>query len=551
MKNFHILFKRVWSLVLVVLWVSNVVLQSSAFAASADIGSAGRPTDAAWQIEAVVEVRPDAFVSLALDSQGWPHVAYEDRGHPDIGYNSGVWYGYQDADGWHHQMISMFAMDVVMTLDSADRPHVAYYGYHTPAKCTGICYARFDGAGWQHSPVDWLGRRVFDLALDSNNRPYISYYNAVDERKIMYAERLADGSWTTEKVVVVGEGELVAYSAVPLALNRSGQPFIAFHRYGTQPTLLSRNGSAWQAEPIEQGFAHGLTYIDLAIGADGRPHVGYEYWTNQARYAHRDDGGWHADVLHTSLATGRGMALTLDAVGRPHLSYCKIPLFGQPGELRYSYYDGMAWQHEVVTSGVRCERTAITVDTGGRAHIAWADQNDSLLKIATRQAGDLVRITPTTGGVFTYTDPQGKNTVINVPSGAVAATTDLLYTPLSAMASPAGFAFAGHAFALEAYRDGVLQPAFAFAQPINITIHYSLEDVAVVTDPTALTLMYWNGATWVDAATTCTPRSVYDRHPDWQWLSVPVCHLSRFALFGPTHAIHLPLALHSASTGGR
>ena len=161
-----------------------------------------------------------------------------------------------------------------------------------------------------------------------------------------------------------------------------------------------------------------------------------------------------------------------------------------------------------------------------------------------------MRIDPANGGVFTHTDTQGNTTIVQAPGGAVTAPTDLLYTPVAAAAPPGGFAFAGHAFNLDAYRDGTLLPGFVFEQPINITVHYSPADVAVV-EPTALVLMVWNGSAWVDAATTCTPPSVYNRHPDQNWLSVPVCHLSRFALFGPTHSIYLPLVFRSVEANTR
>ena len=60
----------------------------------------------------------------------------------------------------------------------------------------------------------------------------------------------------------------------------------------------------------------------------------------------------------------------------------------------------------------------------------------------------------------------------------------------------------------------------------------------------ALTLDYWDGSGWADAAATCTPVSVYDRHPADNWLAVPICHLSEFALFGEGgYAIYLPLIM--------
>ena len=37
----------------------------------------------------------------------------------------------------------------------------------------------------------------------------------------------------------------------------------------------------------------------------------------------------------------------------------------------------------------------------------------------------------------------------------------------------------------------------------------------------------------------------YDRHPDENWLAAPICHLSRFALFGK-YTVYLPLVLRNS-----
>ena len=51
---------------------------------------------------------------------------------------------------------------------------------------------------------------------------------------------------------------------------------------------------------------------------------------------------------------------------------------------------------------------------------------------------------------------------------------------------------------------------------------------------------------WDDAANTCTPPSTYDRHPDENWLAVPLCHLSEYGMLGvSTHNIYLPLVMRN------
>lgn len=50
----------------------------------------------------------------------------------------------------------------------------------------------------------------------------------------------------------------------------------------------------------------------------------------------------------------------------------------------------------------------------------------------------------------------------------------------------------------------------------------------------SLLLFYWdtNTETWLDAASTCSPKSPYIRNLEQNTLSVQICHLTEFALMG-------------------
>jgi hypothetical protein len=142
-----------------------------------------------------------------------------------------------------------------------------------------------------------------------------------------------------------------------------------------------------------------------------------------------------------------------------------------------------------------------------------------------------------------FTDAQGLSTTIYASPNSVSETTTLIYTPIVTATEPSGFAFAGHGFSLEAYQDGSHQPSFILYNPVTVTIHYSDEDVFFINED-SLKLEYWDGSQWVDAATTCTPISIYTFNTDMNWLAVPICHLSKFALFGETSRIYLTVIVH-------
>jgi hypothetical protein len=124
----------------------------------------------------------------------------------------------------------------------------------------------------------------------------------------------------------------------------------------------------------------------------------------------------------------------------------------------------------------------------------------------------------------------------------VTQTVTLVYTPTTP--THPNLQFAGHAFELEAYVGGTLRPGYVFSKPFTITIHYSDDDVAGL-DEDDLKLYYWDGSAWEDAASTCTPESNYDRHPEDNWLAVPICHLSEFALGSKGGGVYLPIIMKS------
>jgi hypothetical protein len=140
-----------------------------------------------------------------------------------------------------------------------------------------------------------------------------------------------------------------------------------------------------------------------------------------------------------------------------------------------------------------------------------------------------------------YNSSPSLTTVIAVLPGSVSATTVLSYTAVPTATAPAGFGFGGLAFTLDAYRNGVRQDGFAFTQSIAVSVLYGDGDV-VGLDEQTLKLDYWNGTSWVDAATTCTPPSTYTHRPETNAFAVLICHLSEFGVFGvPQHKVLLPL----------
>lgn len=159
-----------------------------------------------------------------------------------------------------------------------------------------------------------------------------------------------------------------------------------------------------------------------------------------------------------------------------------------------------------------------------------------------------VKLEPGTPKTLAYTDTQDLPTSFAFPSDAVNATTNITVTPNLAP-DQIGQNFAGHAFELVAYQNGIQQSEFKFNASITVTIQYSEEDSKLITDPSLLTLQFWNGSTWSDASLTCTPEYDYSRDIQNRQLSIPICRTGKYALYGPSYSIFLPLITHQAIVG--
>lgn len=228
----------------------------------------------------------------------------------------------------------------------------------------------------------------------------------------------------------------------------------------------------------------------------------------------------------------------------PTIGSCQYP---QPGTQIYCTLGDMGFaETETITVVVTPTATGILTNTV-QVNSTYGDSKlTNNTAVVTTLVGDVkLTVTPTSGGTLTYTDSQGNPTSVTVPTGAVTDTTILLYTavPTITGSTPSGFSFAGHAFSLDAYQNGALQSPFTFSTPIIVKVTYSDADVSGMVE-TALKLNYWNGSNWMDAAATCAPPSTYTYNPAENWFSLPICHLTDFAVMGETgYKIYLPLVL--------
>ena len=149
--------------------------------------------------------------------------------------------------------------------------------------------------------------------------------------------------------------------------------------------------------------------------------------------------------------------------------------------------------------------------------------------------GTQTTVDPELDSTLTYYDTAGMNTFVQIPAGAVANETTLIYTPVLSVTPPTSLLFADQAFDLNAYQEGGLVSGFTFSTPITVTLFYDDVDVTNLFE-FGLGLYYWDGSAWSQEGITIISRDTANNR-----LTVTINHLSEFALFGEIgHEVYLP-----------
>jgi hypothetical protein len=126
------------------------------------------------------------------------------------------------------------------------------------------------------------------------------------------------------------------------------------------------------------------------------------------------------------------------------------------------------------------------------------------------------------------------------PAGALDGNTTFTFAPQPNPNYDYGRqSFAHNSFRLSAV-DAVGDPLTVFNLPVTVTLNYADLDIASIPEGT-LGLYVWED-TWVDALSTCS-EGEYILKPAANTFSLPVCHMSEFAVLGQSLQIFIPLVL--------
>jgi hypothetical protein len=171
-----------------------------------------------WSIQDVASASRTAdSSSIALDSNGNPHICYDGGPHGTLRH------AYWNGSKWSIQdVVPVRAWSICLKIDRNDKLHLCYtVGGDEP----GLKYATFSGSNWSIQTVDEAGWAA-SLALDSLGNPHIAYeldHGAGHK----YTEWTGSG-WNTYTIDHEGSSSIRGNNFVSLALDSAGNPHIAY-----------------------------------------------------------------------------------------------------------------------------------------------------------------------------------------------------------------------------------------------------------------------------------------------------------------------------------
>jgi hypothetical protein len=302
-----------------------------------------------WEKEPIPGLEDTWSHSLAIDSQGRPHVSAQTFWTSDLLYAvrnvAGVWETTavmsEGFVGWY----------TVIQLDAEDRPHIM----HSEPGANKLWYSRHDGQTWQHEVVinEDGPESYFSFALTSTAEPRVAACRFVPDPSscsLWYFERTPTANWTYQ---------------------------LADQGGGVSPSL--------------------------ALDALDQPHVSYRGKERVLKYATRIAGTWSAEVADAvGINTGFRSSIAVDSGGRPHIANDMINGFGggetAPEQNKVVYVTKLAdgsWSREYVDLEGRQARPKLFLDDSNCPHVAYEIVSDQIIKLG--RGGDIRYARPLCG----------------------------------------------------------------------------------------------------------------------------------------------------------
>ena len=319
------------------------------------------------------------FSSIVADSNGELHIAYRDSTNGHLKYASnagGSWTNYPIDNGGGY--IGRYTS---IDVDSNDKVHISYGNLNA----WDLKYATNVAGNWNRGTIDTGGSSgqagmYSSLEIDSNDVIHVSYWGRNQDLKHATKSAASGGTWSDYTVdwgSITGEW-------TSIALDSNNKPWISYvSETYDRLELAHKSGSStttWSDSIIDSGSSGEIDYgTSIAIDSTNAKHiVYYDDENGDLKYAdyNTQTNLWQRTVLDSSGDVGKYPSIAIDSQDNLHVAYYD----NGNQELEYAYHDGSSWNYSTLdTSGGMYP--SVTIDSNDNIFISYYDDTNTNLKM--------------------------------------------------------------------------------------------------------------------------------------------------------------------------
>jgi hypothetical protein len=324
------------------------------------------------------------YTSIALSKNGTPYIAYRNNDGGGNGkltvmkydstQNNWIYVGSPSfSDGW--------VVFVSIALDSNDIPYVAYSDQsdiNNSNKVTVMKYIGEGSTGWV--PV---GQKRFSnaeanytsLVLDSNGTPYVGYSECEDncQATVMKHTGLGTTGWEPVGIPKFSVGQA---NYLSLALDRNQSPYVAYVGDSLQATVMKFDNTNWI--PVgSPNFSDEAMLTTLSINDNNVPYVAYQDLAAGGITVKKfNNPDWEnvGNTIPFDNQTG-SISLSISPDRIPYLAYDDPASYHRATLMKYTDEGNTGWR-PVGTSGFSdggVQFTSLVLDPSGTPYVVYED----------------------------------------------------------------------------------------------------------------------------------------------------------------------------------